>query len=110
MCLLPSENAHPVGLTGREGVLYVGDGVDRKIYAYNIETRSRQSDHDINGIDTFKRNMTDLWLDGETIWISCWLSDFVRAYDVATGDSKPGLDVQLARKNAGPSSIHSDAV
>ena len=106
--ILPSENAHPVGLTGREGVLYVGDGRDRKIYAYDIETRSRQSDHDINGIDTFKRNMTDFWLDGETIWISYWLSDFIRAYDVATGDSKPGLDVQLARENAGPSGIYSD--
>ena len=106
--ILPSENAHPIGLTGREGVLYVGDGRDRKIYAYDIETRSRRSDHDVNGIDTFKRNMTDFWLDGETIWISYWLSDFIRAYDVATGDSKPGLDVQLARENAGPSGIDSD--
>ena len=105
---LPSENAHPVGLIGREGVLYVGDVRDRKVYAYNIETRSRQSDHDINGTDTFKRDMTDFWLDGETIWISYWLSDFIRAYDVATGDSKPGLDVQLARENAGPSGIYSD--
>ena len=106
--ILPGENAHPVGLTGREGILYVGDARDRKIYAYNIETRSRQRDHDINSTDTFKRNMTDFWLDGETIWISYWLSYFIRAYDVATGDSKPGLDVQLARENAGRSGIYSD--
>ena len=105
---LPGDNAHPIGLTGREGVLYVGDSRDRKVYAYNIETRSRQSDHDINGIDTLKRDMTDFWLDGETIWISYWLSDFIRAYDVATGDRKPGLDVQLARENAGPIGIDSD--
>ena len=105
---LPSANAHPIGLTGREGVLYVGDSRDRKVYAYDMETRSRRSGHDINGIDTLKRDMTDLWLDGETIWISYWLSDFVRAYDAATGDSKPGLDVQLARENAGSSGIYSD--
>ena len=106
--ILPGENAHPIGLTGREGVLYVGDGRDRKVYAYNIETRSRQSDHDINGIDTLKRDMTDFWLDGETIWISYWLSGFIRAYDVDTGERKPGLDVQLARENTGPAGIDSD--
>ena len=105
---LPGDNAHPIGLTGREGVLYVGDSRDRKVYAYDIETRSRRSSHDINGIDTLKRDMTDFWLDGETIWISYWLSDFIRAYDVATGDRKPGLDVQLARENAGPIGIDSD--
>ena len=106
--ILPRENSHPVGLTGREGILYVGDSRDRKVYAYNMETRSRRSGHDINGIDTLRRNMTDIWLDGETIWISYWLSDFIRAYDTATGERKPGLDVQLARENAGPAGIDSD--
>ena len=106
--MLHRNNAHPVGLTGREGVLYVGDGPDRKIYAYDMESGDRQSDHDINGIDTLRRNMTDIWLDGETIWISYWLSDFIRAYDVATGERKPGLDIQLARENAGPNGIYSD--
>ena len=105
--ILAGENAHPAGLTGREGVLYVGDDRDRKAYAYDMETRS-QSSRDINGIDTFRRNMTDIWLDGETIWISYWLSDFVRAYDAETGAHKPRLDVQLARENAGPSGIYSD--
>ena len=99
--ILHRENAHPAGLTGREGVLYVGDDRDRKVYAYDIETRSSQSSHDINGIDTFRRNMTDIWLDGETIWISYWLSDFVRAYDAETGAHKPRLDVQLARGKRG---------
>ena len=101
-------NSHPNGLTARDGVMYIGDNRDDKVYAYNIESRSYQEDHDINGIDTFRREITDIWLDGETIWISYWLSDFVRAYDMATGDSKPGLDIQTARENAGPSGIYSD--
>ena len=105
---LPASNAHPIGLTGREGILYVGDSRDRKVYAYDIETRSRQSGHDINGIDTLKRDMTDFWLDGETVWISYWLSDFIRAYDMDTGERRDGLDIQLARENAGPSGIDSD--
>ena len=105
---LPASNAHPAGLTGRDGILYVGDGRDRKVYAYNMETKSRQSGHDINGIDTLRKEITDIWLDGETIWISYWLSDFIRAYDAATGDRKPHLDVQLARENAGPAGIDSD--
>ena len=52
--------------------------------------------------------MTALWTDGETIWISYWLSEFIRAYDVATGARRPGLDIQLARENASPSGIYSD--
>ena len=106
--ILPSENSHPYGLTARGGVMYVGDNRDDKVYAYDIQTSSRQSERDINGIDTLRRDMTDLWLDGDTIWISYWLSDFIRAYDVSTGARKPGLDVQLARENAGPIGIDSD--
>ena len=106
--ILPSENAHPIGLTGRDGVMYVGDGRDRKVYAYNIASGERQSSSEIDGIDTLGRDMTALWTDGETMWISYWLSEFVRAYDVTTGERKPGLDVQLARENAGPIGIDSD--
>ena len=105
---LPASNAHPAGLTGRDGILYVGDSRDRKVYAYNIETRSRQSGDDINGIDTLRKEMTDIWTDGDTIWISYWLGGFIRAYDVDTGERKPGLDVQLARENTGPTGIDSD--
>ena len=105
---LHHNNSHPDGLTGHEAVLYVGDNRDDKVYAYDMESGDRQSEREINGIDTLRRNMTDIWLDGETIWISYWLSDFIRAYDVATGERKPGLDIQLARENAGPSGIYSD--
>ena len=105
---LPRDNAHPAGLTGRGGVLYVGDNRDNRVYAYDIETRSRRSGNDINGIDTLRKEMTDIWLDGETVWISYWLGEFIRAYDAATGERKPGLDVQLARENAGPAGIDSD--
>ena len=105
---LPADNAHPSGLTGRDGVLYVGDTRDSRVYAYDAGTRSRRSGQDINGIDTLRKEMTDLWTDGETIWISYWLGEFIRAYDVETGERKSSLDVQLARENAGPTGIHSD--
>ena len=105
---LHRKNSHPYGLTGRDGVIYVGDNVDDKIYAYDMASGDRQSSSEINGIDTLKRDMTALWRDGETIWISYWLSEFIRAYDVTTGERKPGLDIQLARENAGPSGIYSD--
>ena len=105
---LHRNNSHPYGLTGRDGVMYVGDNGDDKIYAYDIESGDRQSSHEINGIDTLRRDMTDIWLNGETIWISYWLSDFIRAYDMSTGARKPSLDIQLARQNAGPIGIDSD--
>ena len=105
---LHHNNSHPYGLTGRDGAIYVGDNRDDKIYAYNIASGNRQSSSEIDGIDTLKRDMTALWTDGETIWISYWLSEFIRAYDVATGARRPSLDIQLARENAGPVGIYSD--
>ena len=105
---LPGDNAHPAGLTGRDGIIYVADNRDRKVYAYNMETRRRQSGDDINGIDTLRKEITDLWTDGDTVWVSYWLSGFIRAYDMDTGERNPGLDVQLARENAGPTGIDSD--
>ena len=35
---LPASNAHPAGLTGRDGILYVGDNRDDKVYAYDTRT------------------------------------------------------------------------
>ena len=105
---LPGDNAHPIGMTGRDGIIYVGDGRDRKVYAYDTRTGSRRSGQDVNGIDTLRKDMTDLWMNGETIWISYWLGDFIRAYDVDTGARQPHLDIQLARENAAPVGIDSD--
>ena len=105
---LANGNRNPYGLTGNNGRLYVTDSADDKVYAYDAATRSRASDHDINGIDRMNKQMTDLWLDGETVWVSYWRSDFIRAYDMATGARKPGLDIQTAAENRGPTGIHSD--
>ena len=105
---LPGDNAHPIGMTGRDGIIYVGDGRDDKVYAYDTRTGSRRSGQDVNGIDTLRKDMTDLWMNGETIWISYWLGDFIRAYDVDTGARQPHLDIQLARENAAPVGIDSD--
>ena len=105
---LANANRNPYGLTGRNGRLYVTDSADNKVYAYDIATRSRTSEHDINGIDRMNKLMTDLWLNDETVWVSYWRSDFIRAYDVETGEHQPGLDIQTAAENRGPTGIDSD--
>ena len=105
---LANGNRNPYGLTGRDGRLYVTDSADDKVYAYDVATRSRASGHDINGVDRMNKQMTDLWLNDETVWISYWRSDFIRAYDVTTGAHKPGLDIQTAAENRGPTGIDSD--
>ena len=105
---LANGNRNAYGLTGRDGRLYVTDSADDKVYAYDVATRSRASDHDINGIDRMNKQMTDLWLNDETVWVSYWRSDFIRAYDVTTGAHKPGLDIQTAAENRGPTGIDSD--
>ena len=69
---------------------------------------NRRSSHEVNGIDTLGRDMTDIWLNGQTIWIGYWLSDFIRPYNMSTRARKPGLDIQLARQNTGPIGIDSD--
>ena len=105
---LANANGNPAGLTGHDGRLYVADTQDNKVYAYDVETRSRSRDHDIAGIDRLNKHMTDLWLNDETLWVSYWRSDFIRAYDTATGTRKPSLDIQTAAENRGPTGIDSD--
>ncbi len=105
---LARANANPAGLSGKDGRLYVADNGDDKVYAYDIESKSHSSSQDINNIDRLNKQMTDLWLNDETIWISYWRSDFIRAYDSATGARKPGLDIQTATENYGPTGIDSD--
>ena len=105
---LHRDNASPAGLTGRDGTIYVADNGDDKVYAYDLETKRRDSGKDINGIDRLGRVMTDLWLNGATVWISHWRSDFIRAYRVSDGSRLPGLDIQVAAENRGPTGIDSD--
>ena len=40
--------------------------------------------------------------------MSYWRSDFIRAYDTATGTREARLDIQTAAENRGPSGIDSD--
>ena len=105
---LHNDNASPAGLTGHGGLLYVADNGDNKVYAYDPATKRRSSGNDIGGIDRLGKVMTDLWLNGTTVWISYWRSDFIRAYSVSDGSRLPGLDIQVAAENRGPTGIDSD--
>ena len=105
---LANANRHPTGLTGHDGKLYVGDNADSKVYAYDIATRAHSADDDIGSIDRLGKQMTDVWRNADTIWISYWRSDFIRAYDTETGTRKAGLDIQTATDNRGPTGIDSD--
>ena len=105
---LDNANNNPYGLTGKDGIIYVTDTQDNRIYAYDMETRRRSSQHDISNIDRLDKQMTDLWLNEETVWVSYWRGDFIRAYDTATGARKPGLGHPDRHREPGPTGIDSD--
>ena len=105
---LANANQHPAGLTGHDGTLYVADNGDDHVYAYDIEDRARVRDRETSGINRMGKTMTDLWRNDDTVWISYWRSEFVRAYDADTGAHQAGLDIQTATANKGPTGIDSD--
>ncbi len=76
-------NSHPTGIWSDGTTMWVADGRDDKIYAYDLATKARVPGKDIAGIS---EDPGGLWSDGETIWVS----DFfwgrgIFAYDLSTG-------------------------
>ena len=49
-------------------VMYVSDFDDDKLYAYDLDTKQRISDKDIN-LTGDNDNPRGIWSDGETIWV-----------------------------------------
>ena len=108
---LHADNGAPGGLWGHNGVIYVSDAADNMLYPYDLDTRQHLSSSRVSLAVERERGAGQIgyiWSDGETVWVTRWLSHWVRAYDLETGARIPRLDIEMARVNYGSTGIHSD--
>ena len=108
---LHPDNRAPGGLWGQDDVIYVSDAADNMLYPYDLDTRQHISSGRVTLAVESERGIGQIgyiWSDGDTVWVTRWLSHWVRAYDLETGARIPRLDIQMARANYGSTGIHSD--
>ena len=108
---LDTQNADASGIWSNGVTLWVADQVDNKIYAYDLDTKARDSDKDIT-LDTENGGAEGIWSDGVTIWVSDFQDDKIYAYDLASKAYVPAKDFNTlnAAGNASPSGIWSNGV
>ena len=90
---LHSDNDKARGLWTNGTTLYVVDGTDDKIYAYQWSDKSRDSAKDF---DTLKaagnRSPTDLWSDGTAMWVLDPFDNKIYAYKMSDTARDSGKD------------------
>ncbi len=73
-----------MGIWSDGATMWVADGTDDKLYAYNLSTSVRDPARDFNTLDAAGNNKpTDIWLDGATMWVADADDERLYAYDMA---------------------------
>ncbi len=87
--VLASENSAPRGIWSNGTTMWVVDWDDDKLYAYNMETKARDSSKDI-ALTSANNNPFGIGSDGTTIWVSNVQSltglGKTYAYTISTGE------------------------
>ena len=110
--LISSGNHNPNGIWSDGVTMYVSDWVDNRIYAYNFETKARDSSKEITGL-TSARNTSPqgIWSDGVTMYVVDSAQRKIFAYNLATRLRDSAKDFNtLLPDNANPKGIWSDGV
>ena len=67
------------------------DSNDRGLYAYNLQSRERDSAKDFTDLGDDDADFYGIFSDGETIWLSDKTGPVIEAFDFDTGDKVAGL-------------------
>ena len=109
--LIAAGNRYPHSLWSDGTTMWVGDGADDKIYAYNLITKQRDSTKDFNSlIAAGNTSPRGLWSDGTTMWVEDGQDAKIYAYNLATKQHDPSkdFDTLIAAGNTSPSGLWSD--
>ena len=108
---LTGNNGRPTGIWSNGATMWVADWYDRKIYAYDLGTGSRDPDRDIDGlVDAGNDAPGTVWSDGATMWVVDSQDPKIYAYSLSSGQRVPSEDFNglLASGNDVPTGIWSD--
>ena len=108
-------NDAPWGIWSDHTTMWVADSDDKKIYAYNLETKERDADKDFNTLDAAGNdNPRGIWSDGTTMWVAddpTLTPGRIYAYNMDDRERNSGLDFAATMDAAGnrnPAGIWSD--
>ena len=104
-------NRAPRGLWSDGTTLWLADGYDAKIYAYNLLYKHRAISRDFDTLSAAGNdNPTGLWSDGTTMWVADWDDHKIYAYDLTTKDRdvSKDFDTLSAAGNDNPTGLWSD--
>ena len=109
---LADDNRNPQGVHAVDGILWVGDIREEKIFAYDLATGARLAGRDID-VSSDGRPLSDashigMWTDGATMWTADPNSAKLHAWDVASKARKPQFDILPYGANRVPAGIVSD--
>lgn len=91
-------NRHGKGLWSDNTTIWVSDDADNKVYAYNLDTGTRDTSKEFDtwvGLNYYPRG---LWSNGTTIWVSDPNADGIYAYDLSTGSRQSEMDIEGLRE------------
>ena len=104
-------NTNPQGIWSDGTTMWVANGADRKIYAYNLATKARESSNDFDTLSAAGNLPRGIWSDGTTMWVADTDGAAeIYAYNLATKvrDSDKDFDSLSGAGNNSPSGIWSD--
>ena len=89
----PAGDDDPVGIWSDGTTMWVSDWSDAKVYAYNMATKERDPDRDIDTLVAAGNNRpTGVWSDKTTIWVADSESGKIYAYNLETKQRDAGKD------------------
>ncbi len=119
------DNSDPSGIWSDRTTIWVADSGDDKLYAYNLATKARDSNKEID-LDSNNSNPSGLWANETIIWVADSVFTttstvdgksitrkklFAYKRELGEGETErrvPDKDIDLDRANSDPSDIWSD--
>ena len=104
-------NDQVMGMWSDGDTLWASDYADDKIYAYDLATRARDRQSDIDTLGAAgNRNPKGLWSDGDIMWVVDPVVYRIFAYDLATGDRESSRDISITGTSGYAHGLWSDGV
>ena len=107
--LIDADNTNPKGIWGNKSYIWVADGSDNKIYAYNRSNKLRNPAQDFDMLaNEGSEDIHGIWSDGETMWVSNSYHNRLNAYDMVTKQRSNSKELVLLGGNGDARGIWSE--
>ena len=104
---LHSDNSIPGGIWSDDRVLWVLDRNDNRVYAYDLNTGTRDRSKEFSLIRN-NRDAVTIYSDETTMWVTDYQDDKVYAYTLSNGRFDSSKSFSLAEDNDNPTGLWSD--